>query len=114
MDRTEAGRAAVQALDLDVTVQDIDRALSIARSTDGERARFHATYIKKLNTPFIESVEVVSEYRRVVLLTEERIRKGERMFAYSTTLAQQALGPWKTRVSIVARVRFHPQNNYVM
>jgi hypothetical protein len=109
-----AGSAAVQALDLDVTVHDIDRGLSIARSTDGERARFHATYIKKLNTPFIESVEVVSEYRRVVLLTEERIRKGERMFAYSTTLAQQALGPWKTRVSIVARVRFHPQNNYVM
>ncbi len=46
-----AGSAAVQALDLDVTVQDIDRGLSIARSTDSERAKFHATYIKKLNTP---------------------------------------------------------------
>ena len=109
-----AGSAAVQALDLDVTVQDIDRGLSVARSTDSERARFHAAYIQKLNTPFIESVEVVSEYRRVVLLAEERLRKGERMFAYSTTLAQQAIAPWKTRVSIVARLRFHPQNNYVL
>ena len=108
-----ASTAAVGALDLDVTLQDIERGLAIARATDGERAKFHAPYIKTINTPFIESVEVVSEYRRVVLLAEERIRKGERMFSYSTTLAQQALGPWKTRVSIVARLRFHPQNNYV-
>jgi hypothetical protein len=108
-----AGGVVGHALDLDVTLQDIDRALAIARSMDNERARFHAPYIQAIDTPFVESVEVISEYRRVVLLAEERIRKGERMFAYSTTLAQQALGPWKVRVSVVARMRFHPQNNYV-
>ena len=101
------------ALDLDVTLQDIERALSIARSTDTERAKFHAPYVRHVNLPFVEKVEVTSEYRRAVLIAEERIRKGDRMFAYSTTLVQQALQPWKLRISIVARMRFHPQNNYV-
>jgi hypothetical protein len=105
--------AVLGALDLDVTLEDIERGLSIARSTDSERARFHAPYVRQVNTPFVEKVEVISEYRRVVLMAEERILKGERMFAYSTTLSQQALQPWKSRVSIVARLRFHPLNSYV-
>lgn len=105
--------AVLRALDLDVTPQDIERGLAIARSTERERASFHGPYVQQVNTPFVEKVEVISEYRRVVLIAEERILKGERMFAYSTTLAQQALQPWKTRVSIVARLRFHPQNTYV-
>ncbi len=101
------------AVDLDVTPQDVERALSIARSRDSERARFHAAYIRHLDTASIEKVEVVTEYRRVVLMAEERARKGDRMFGYSVSLATQAVGPWKRRVSVVARLRFHPQNNYV-
>lgn len=105
--------APIAAVDLDVTAADIERALSVARSQDSERARFHAPYIKTLNTPFVEKVEVVTEYRRVVLMAEERARKGDRMFGYSVSLATQAVGPWKRRLSIVVRLRFHPQNNYV-
>jgi hypothetical protein len=103
----------VTTLDLDVTPQDIERALAIARGSDRERATFHAPYIVKVNDPFLESVEVVSEYRRMVLLAEDRGRKGDRAFVYSLKLAQQALGPWHQRVSVIARLRFHPQNNYV-
>ncbi len=105
--------AAPVAIDLDVTPQDIERALAIARSREVERARFHAPYIRRLNTTFIESVEVVSEYRRVVLLAEDRARKGDRMFGYSVTLAQQAVATWHRRLSIIARLRFHPQNTFV-
>jgi hypothetical protein len=104
---------STRALDLDVTMQDVERALAIARDSDGERVRFHAPYIRAVNLPFVESAEIVSEYRRVVLMAEERARKGDRNFGYSVTLAQQALGPWKHRVSLVARLRFHPQNTYV-
>jgi hypothetical protein len=107
------GTAGLDALDRDVTLQDMERALAIARATDSERARFHAPYVKRIDTPFVESVEVISEFRRVVLTAEDRIRKGDRMFAYSTTQMQQAVAPWKARVSIVARMRFHPQNTYV-
>jgi hypothetical protein len=103
----------LSAIDLDVTTQDVERALSIARDRDAERARFHAPYIKKLDTAEVETVEVVSEFRRYVLSTEEHIRKGERKFSFSTALAQQALAPWKTRLAIIARLRFHPQNRYI-
>ena len=102
-----------EALDLDVTILDMERGLAIARATDNERASFHAPYIHKVDTPFVESIEVVSEYRRVVLIAEEHIRKGDRLFAYSTTLTQKAVSPWKSRLSLVARMRFHPHNTYV-
>jgi hypothetical protein len=61
----------------------------------------------------VERVEVVSEFRRIVLTAEERARKGDRAFVYSATQAQQANAPWKGRLSIIARLRFHPQNAYV-
>ena len=106
-----AVRAAAVALDL--TPQDIERALAIARSSEAERARFHAPYIVALKDPLVERVEVVSEYRRVVLMAEDRALKGDRMFGYSTSMAQKAVAPWNRRVSIIARLRFHPQNTYV-
>ena len=105
--------ASVAAVDLDVTAEDIDRALSIARLSARERAGFHAPYVKAINTPFVESVDIVTEYRRVVLMAEERARRGDRMFGYSVSLATQALSPWKRRLALVARMRFHPHNNYI-
>lgn len=108
-----AAGVGLRAIDLDVTPQDIERALAIARSTEAERQRFHAPYIKALNLPFIETAEIVSEFRRVVLIAEERGRKGDRLFGYSVSQAQQAIGPWVRRVGLKARLRFHPQNTYV-
>ena len=105
--------APVDALKIDIALADIDRALTIARSTEAERARFHAQYIQRIDTPFVERAEVVSEFRRVVLMAEEQIARGDRSFAYSTTRANDALHVFRRRVSIIAHVRFHPLNNYV-
>jgi hypothetical protein len=103
----------LDALRIAIGPQDVDRALTIARSRDAERQSFHAPYIQAVNSPFIERVEVISELRRVVLLAEEQAARGDRLFAYSVTRATEALQVWRRRVAIVARVRFHPQNNYV-
>jgi hypothetical protein len=100
-------------IDRDVTPLDVERALAIARSRDAERAAFHAPYIRRLDLPFVETAELVTEYRRVVLWAEERVRMGDRLLAYSVSHAQQAAGPWRHRVAMVARLRFHPQNTYV-
>lgn len=108
-----SGTGHLRAIDLDVTPEDIDRALAIARGTESERQRFHAPYIKRVDQPVIETVEIVSEFRRVVLLAEERARKGDRLFGYSVASAQQAVGPWVKRLAVKLRVRFHPQNTYV-
>jgi hypothetical protein len=101
------------ALKIAISPQDVDRALTIARSREAERAQFHAPYIQVVDTTFIERVEAVSELRRVVLLAEEQLARGDRRFAYSLTRATDALEVWRRRVAIIARVRFHPQNNYV-
>lgn len=105
--------APVGALKIDITLADIERALTIARGREGERAEFHARYIQRINTPFVERAEVISEFRRVVLIAEEQIARGDRLFAYSTTKAHDALQVFRRRISIRAQVRFHPQNNYV-
>ena len=103
----------MQAINLKLSVLDIERALVVARDRDAERARFHARYITTLTTPFVQSVEVVTELRRIVLLAEEQIRQGNRAFAQSVRLTQDAIQPWTQRVSVIARLRFHPQNTYV-
>jgi hypothetical protein len=108
-----AAAASPSALDLDVTDADIERVLAVARGREAELARFHAPYITTLNHPAVERIEVISELRRVALLAEARILKGDRGFAYSVTQTRRALGTWKHRLSVVAQVRFHPQNTYV-
>lgn len=105
--------ARAAAIDLDVTAEDIERALALARRGDKERALFHAPYVAAVDTTFVERIEVVTELRRVVRMAEDHIRRGDRAFSYSVTQAQRELSPWKQRVAIVARLRFHPQNTYV-
>jgi hypothetical protein len=105
--------APAAALKIDISHEDIERALTLARARPEERARFHALYLQKVDTPFIEHIEIVSEFRRVVLMAEEQIARGDRFFAYSSMRAVNALQVFRKRVSVVARVRFHPQNNYV-
>ena len=101
------------AINLSISTADVERALTIARDRDPVRERFHAPYITTVDDPFVERLEIVSEYRRVVMLAEDRIRKGDRAFAYSSRLAIIALEPWRNRVSVLARLRFHPHNAYV-
>ncbi len=103
----------VMALRIDIAHADVERALTLARSTDAERARFHAAYIQHVNTAFVERAEIISEFRRVVMMAEEEIARGDRFFAYSITRANDALQVFRRRVSIRAQVRFHPLNNYV-
>lgn len=105
--------AHASALKIDIDLADIERALTIARGRDADRAGFHAPYIQAIDTPFVERVEVISELRRVVLTAEEQIARGDRQSAYSITRANEALDVYRRRVSVRAQVRFHPHNTYV-
>lgn len=108
-----AAAVPAAAIRIDISAQDVERALVVARSRDVERAKFHAPYITQVDTPFVERAELVSEFRRVVLLAEDRASKGDRYFGYSITRAHDAVKVWRRRVSVIAHVRFHPQNNYI-
>ena len=104
---------SLDAIRFSLSPADIERALLIAREREAERVRFHAPYIHNVNTATVQSIEIISEFRRVVLLAEEHILRGDRGFAYSTRIAGDAVKAWKGRVSVVARLRFHPMNTYV-
>jgi hypothetical protein len=94
--------------------KDIERALKLAQAPDGKRAEFHAPYILNVPNPTLERVEVVTEFRRYVLTTEEQLRHGRWLFAQSIKGAQELLRPWRGRMALVARLRFHPQNTLTM
>ena len=90
--------------------QDIERALKLAQARDDTRAQFHAPYIVNVNDATLERVEVITEFRRYVLTTEEQLRMGRWLFAQGIKDAQGILRPWRGRLSLVSRLRFHPHN----
>jgi hypothetical protein len=102
-------RAVVVAPDSD----DILRAMRLAQGSEATRARFHAPYVSKLNDATVDQIEVMTEFRRYVQTAEEQLRLGNWLFAQGTRQAQDALQPWRGRLSIVTRIRFHPQNAMV-
>jgi hypothetical protein len=105
--------AGATAIDLDVDRRDMEVVLRIARGPAAERMLFHAPYVYAINQT-VERLEVVTELRRLVQIAEARIAGGDRLFAQGTLHAEEALRPWRRRVAVVVRLRFHPQNAYVM
>jgi hypothetical protein len=104
---------AIDAIDLDVNAGKIEAGLRIARGSESGRAAFHRPYQFATNDPSVERVEVITEYRRLVLMGEERIAAGDRMFGQGGRMVEDAMRPWRRRVAVAARVRFSPQNAYV-
>jgi len=101
---------AVHAIQRDLGTQELQRAIKIGSGSDADRARFHAAYIFPLRSadPAIERLEVLTEFRRVVIEAEDRLRKGDHMFGAGQ--ASNAIRPWHDKVTLVLRLKFHPQN----
>jgi hypothetical protein len=103
----------VRAIATDLSQKDIERALKLAQAPEQTRAQFHAPYLVRVNDATVEQIEVATEFRRCVLIAEEQLRLGNWLFAHSMREAQEKLRPWRDRVSLVARLRFHPQNTLI-
>lgn len=98
------------ALLLTITIADIERAQRIARSSDSERARFHSQYVFRTNDATVTQIEVITEFRRLVIVTEEQLRAGNWMFSQGVRAVEEAVKPFKGLVSLFAQIRFHPLN----
>jgi hypothetical protein len=109
-----AAPAAPRAIQRDLGTEDLERAIKIGGSSEAERARFHAAYIFSLRAddPAIEQLEVLTEFRRVVIEAEDRLRRGDHMFGASQ--ARTAIRSWHNKLTLVLRLKFHPQNVLVM
>jgi len=92
---------------------DIERALALARARDAERQQFHARYIFDLKDPVVTRLEVTTEFRRLELIAEEHVLRGDWMFTRSVRAAQEALAPTRGLINIHAQVRFNPLNTFV-
>ena len=93
---------------------DVERAVGLARwpTSDAARARFHAMYINRFAAPgtpagpVVESIEVLTEFRRTELIAEAHERLHDMFARGGYQDAIDAVKPWHGQVSIVARVQF--------
>ncbi len=103
--------AASVPFDVDIDTSAVKRAIDLGRSPAADSSRrFHDRYVVLLGEPPLDRLEIVTEFRRVVLATENRVR-----FADTTWGPEQAeamLRPWRERVSLVLHVTFAPNNTY--
>lgn len=96
-------------LELDLTPDGIQRAIDQARSaTTRSRAAFHAPYVRRVDQTPVRMISLVSEYRRVVLAAEERLRLGDRLFGVRD--GAEVVAPWRGSLEVVAELQFHPQH----
>jgi hypothetical protein len=90
----------------------VDFALRVARGSTAERVSFHAGYRSVAADPGIDHVEVITELRRLVLLAE--IHAGPKGTGWRDARdASEALAPYRGRLTLEARVRFHPRQGYM-
>lgn len=105
--------AAVRAagsFDTNIDSAAIEQAIAVGRSSDAARQRFHAQYRIALDDSLLNQLEIVTEYRRVVLATEDRVRAGD--IGWGLPQATAMLAPWRDRVSLILHVTFSPDNVY--
>lgn len=103
--------APARAIDAHLDADAIDQAIIFARqATRDERRTFHEGYFR-LPGEAVRRISLVSEYRRVVLLVEEKMRILDRN--YGVRQMTDALKPWRGLLEVIVELQFHPQNNYV-
>ncbi len=101
--------AATPSLETSIDRPTIARAIALGRSHDAAALqRFHASYLIRLNDAPLDELEVVTEFRRVVLATQ--IKPND--ISWGPEQAQKMLRPFRGTVSLVLRVTFPPQNLY--
>jgi hypothetical protein len=110
-------QARGSAIVADVTDADVQRAVTIAMGSRDARARFHAPYVLPIKDPTVERVEVITEFRRFVLASEEQASRGNWMVARGGHNAKgqtlkDMVEKWRGQVAIRVTVRFHPQHRY--
>lgn len=101
-----------RALTPNIDREQIDEALLFGRqATKVERQAFHDGYQRVLKDSTVRRISIVSEYRRVVLTLEEKMRLLDRN--YGQRQMMQMLVPWRGLVEVIVEVQFHPQNTYI-
>ncbi len=106
-------QGGMSAVNVQLTQEDIRRATELARfpHTDADRRQFHNRYTIVVNSPVVEyfaveKIEVITPFRRMELIAEEHARINDLFARGGLQDAEDAVRPWRDRVSIVTHLRF--------
>ncbi len=90
----------------------IDQARAIGQSRiDASRTRFHQPYRVVVTRPPIDYIDVVTPFRRIVQLAEERARTDSGRFGQRDALV--AAGDRVNLLDVVVELTFHPFNVFI-
>ena len=104
--------SAVAGFEPTLDRRSIDAAVAIGRSSiEAVRTRYHQPYRIQVARPPIDYIDVVTPFRRVALLAEERAGAGDRLFGQREVIA--ALGDRADVVEILIEMTFHPLNVFI-
>lgn len=93
-------------------LQLINEAISLGESrVESVRTRFHQPYRVQVGRPPIDYIDIVTPYRRIVQITEDRARAGARSLGQPETMA--AAGDRIDLVEVIVELTFHPLNRFV-
>jgi hypothetical protein len=105
--------AGLQAAQIDLDPKTVTEAIAIGQATfEAERLRFHRPYQFSIARPPLDSVDVVTPFRRVVIAAELRARSGDRRFGQRDGFAVAQRYPGQ--ISVHAELTFHPLNALVL
>ena len=104
--------AALAAVQATLTPRAVDEAVIIGQSgVERERTLFHAPYRVTVARPPVDFVEVITPFRRVVLIAEQLARSGNRAFSQRQALERPDVGV--EEIELRVELTFHPLNTYV-
>lgn len=108
----------LQAIAVSMSAADTERALRLAGAADRVRAGFHAPYTIALKGSVIQTLEVLTPYRRTVLAAEDAARRGDWAVAHGAqSLAGHSVGeavkPWQQKVTIQALLQLNAMHTFV-
>jgi hypothetical protein len=89
----------------------VAEAVRLARSSDAAALdSFHAGYRLLIDDPVVRRIDVLTEFRRVVQLTEER--EGLRDATWNATRAESAARAFRGLLELQVFLQFSPKNTY--
>jgi hypothetical protein len=107
-----AASTAIGAMQVALDPRAVNEAIAIGQSRiERDRTRFHEPYRLAVGRPPVDYVEVVTPFRRIVLVAESRAQIGDRSFGQRQALEMIATAAADLELRV--EVTFHPLNTYV-
>jgi hypothetical protein len=110
--------ARAGAVNVALTQADTQRALRLAGATDPARAQFHSSYTIAIKGSVIHQIQVLTDFRRIVLAAEDARRRGDWAVAQGARSltghgVEDVVKPWRGKVTITADLQLDPLHTYL-